>query len=53
MNDKENDRINEFCEQIQKDLFNKNDNYRLLALAARWAELELREMKDSINHKNE
>lgn len=42
--DKKNDAIKAFCERIQKDLFDKNGNYRLLALAARWAELELREL---------
>lgn len=40
--------IKQFCDSIQKDLFDTKrggENYRLLALAARWAELELREIK--------
>lgn len=41
--DKKNDAIISFCECIQNDLLNKNENYRFLALACRWAELELRE----------
>ena len=47
--DKKNDAINAFCECVQKDLLERNENYRLLALAARWAELELRENKGSNN----
>lgn len=51
-----NEEIKQFCCSIQKDLFDTKrggENYRLLALAARWAELELREIKDNINDKNE
>ena len=42
-----NEEIKQFCGSIQNDLFNTKrcgDNYRLLALAARWAELILREI---------
>lgn len=46
--DKKSDDIKGFCDKIQKELLGKNDNYRLLALAARWAELELREIKNKI-----
>ena len=54
--DKKNEAIKSFCYSVQKDLFDTKrggENYRLLALAARWAELELRETKDSSNNKNE
>ena len=54
--DKKNDEIRAFCDRVQKALFDTsqgNNNYRLLALAARWAELELREIKDNTNDKNE
>ena len=54
--DKKNDEIKAFCDKVQKELFDTqqgNNNYRLIALAARWAELELREIKDSNNNKNE
>ncbi len=54
--DKKNDEIRTFCDRVQKELFDTlqgNNNYRLLALAARWAELELREIKDKENINNQ
>lgn len=53
--DKNNKAITAFCDKVQKALFDKqqgSNNYRLLALAARWAELELR-FNNSNNNKNE
>lgn len=51
--DKKQDAIKNFCNSIQKDLFDTArgaENYRLIALAARWAELELRETKTNNNN---
>ncbi len=39
--DNKNDKIKEFCKQLQTDVLEKR-KYELIAIAARWAELELR-----------
>ena len=37
--------IKSFCEELEKDLYNNPKGYELLSLSARWAELELKEVK--------
>ena len=53
--EKDNKVVYDFCKDLRDKQLVKTDNYRLVSLAARWAELELREIKDkeSINNKNE
>lgn len=51
--EKDNKEVYCFCKELRDKQLIKPDNYRLVSLAARWAELELREIKDSINNKNE
>lgn len=51
--EKNNKYVYDFCKDLRDRQLVKTDNYRLVSLAARWAELELREIKDSINNKNE
>ncbi|MBR0498646.1 MAG: hypothetical protein IJJ78_06170 [Paludibacteraceae bacterium] len=53
--EKDNKVVYDFCKDLRDKQLVKTDNYRLVSLAARWAELELREIKDkeSINDKNE
>ena len=51
--EKNNKHVYDFCKDLRDRQLVKTDNYRLVSLAARWAELELREIKDSINNKNE
>lgn len=52
--EKDNKVVYDFCKDLRDKQLVKTDNYRLVSLAARWAELELREIKDkeSINNKN-
>ena len=49
--EKENKVVYDFCKDLRDKQLVKTDNYRLVSLAARWAELELREIKDIINNK--
>ena len=51
--EKDNKVVYDFCKDLRDKQLVKTDNYRLVSLAARWAELELREIKDkeSINDK--
>lgn len=53
--EKDNKVVYDFCKDLRDKQLIKTENYRLVLLAARWAELELREIKDkeSINDKNE
>ena len=51
--EKDNKVVFNFCKDLRDKQLVKPDNYKLMSLAARWAELELREIKDSINNKNE
>jgi hypothetical protein len=44
-----NDKIREFCKQLQLDVLDRR-KYELIAVAARWAELELR--FNNINNNN-
>lgn len=52
--EKDNKVVYDFCKDLRDKQLVKTDNYRLVSLAARWAELELREIKDKeiINDKN-
>lgn len=50
--EKDNKAVYEFCKDLRDKQLIKEDNYRLMSIAARWAELELRENIDSINNKN-
>lgn len=50
--EKDNKAVCEFCKDLRDKQLIKEDNYRLMSLAARWAELELRENNNSINNKN-
>lgn len=52
--EKDNKVVYGFCKDLRDKQLVKTDNYRLVSLAARWAELELREIKDkeNINDKN-
>lgn len=43
---KKNEEIKFFINKLQTDLFETNRSYDIVALAARWAELELREIDD-------
>lgn len=43
----ENSEIKCFCKDLKKDLLKSSRNYTLIALAARWAELELREKQNN------
>lgn len=51
--EKDNKPVYEFCKELRDTKLHTPEDYRLMALAARWAELELREIKDNINDKNE
>ena len=53
--EKDNKPVYEFCKDLRDNQLHSPEDYRLMSLAARWAELELREIKDkeSINDKNE
>ena len=53
--EKDNKPVYEFCKGLRDNQLHSPEDYRLMSLAARWAELELREIKDkeSINDKNE
>ncbi len=51
--EKDNKVIYDFCKDLRDKQLVKIDNYRLVSLAAHWAELEMREINDSINNKNE
>ena len=51
--EKNNKHVYDFCKDLRDRQLVKTDNYRLVSLAARWAGVELREIKDSINNKNE
>ena len=51
--EKDNKVVYDFCKDLRDKQLVKTDNYRLVSLAARWAELELREIKDSNNNKND
>ncbi|MGN0186730.1 MAG: type III-A CRISPR-associated protein Cas10/Csm1 [Paludibacteraceae bacterium] len=53
--EKDNKVVYAFCKDLRDEQLVKTANYKLVSLAARWAELELREIKDkeSINDKNE
>ena len=51
--EKDNKVVYDFCKELRDKQLVKTDNYRLVSLAARWAELELREIKDSNNNKND
>ena len=44
--EKDNKVVYDFCKDLRDKQLVKTDNYRLVSLAARWAELELREIKD-------
>lgn len=48
--EKDNKAVYDFCKDLRDKQLVKTDNYRLISLAARWAEFELREIKDSINN---
>ena len=37
-----NDVVKAFCEKLKMEVLKSNRNYELMAIAARWAELELR-----------
>jgi len=50
--EKNNRVVYDFCKDLRDKQLVKTDNYRLVSLAARWAELELREIKVIINNKN-
>ena len=51
--EKDNKPVYDFCKDLRDRQLLKTDNYRLVSLAARWAELEMREINDSINNKYE
>ena len=51
--EKENEPVYEFCKDLRDIQLHTPEDYRLMSLAARWAELELREITDNINDKNE
>lgn len=42
--DGKSEEVRSFCETIEKELYNNPKGYELLAVSARWAELELREV---------
>lgn len=44
--EKDNKAVYDFCKDLRDKQLIKEDNYRLMSLAARWAELELREIKN-------
>lgn len=48
--EKDNKAVYDFCKDLRDKQLSKTENYRLISLAARWAELELREFKDSNNN---
>lgn len=48
--EKYNKKVYDFCKDLRDKQLLKTENYRLISLAARWAELELREFKDSNNN---
>ena len=48
--EKKKDEIKLFCEELKKEILTNSRNYDLLAIAARWAELELKEY-DKCNNK--
>ena len=50
--ERDNKDVYDFCKDLRDRQLIQTDNYRLISLAARWAELELREIKDNINNKN-
>lgn len=50
--EKDNKAVYDFCKDLRDKQLIKEDNFRFMSLAARWAELELRENKNSINNKN-
>jgi CRISPR/Cas system-associated protein Cas10 (large subunit of type III CRISPR-Cas system) len=39
------DAVKSFCDKLQKEVLSSKRNYELMAIAARWAELELRDKK--------
>lgn len=41
-----NDKVKAFCEKLKTEVLKSKRNYELMAIAARWAELELREECD-------
>ncbi len=50
--EKDNNAVYDFCKDLRDTQLHTPEQYRLMSLAARWAELELREIKN-INDKNE
>ena len=51
--EKDNKAVYDFCKDLRDTQLHNSEHYRLMSLAARWAELELRGIKDNINDKNE
>lgn len=50
--EKDNKVVYDFCRDLRDVQLVKIDNYRLISLAARWAELDLREIKDNNIYNN-
>lgn len=50
--EKDNKVVYDFCRDLRDVQLVKIDNYRLISLAARWAELDLREIKDNKIYNN-
>ena len=46
------DEIKRFCEELKKEVLTNSRNYELMAIAARWAELELKEYDKNNSNNN-
>lgn len=51
--EQDNKVVYDFCKDLRDVQLVKTENYRLISLSARWAELELRMNKNSKNNKNQ